>query len=163
MFTPFPYLNYYYKYIGLVICIVSLVMMFVPTGFAQYNEWILLAGLFIVAYSKERSKDQEVHKVYRYNSFRLSFAIIFLMMLVVITFNNIINERSNEINIIFFGIIYLVLFNVIYYVHVLFKLNKTETDQDISENFKHNRTLYIITYLVAALLIILALLTLSTR
>ena len=162
MFTPFPYLNFYYKYIGLIICIVGLGMMLVPTGFEQYNEWILLAGLFIVSYSKDRSKDKESYKVYRYNSFRLSFVIIFLMML-VITINNIINQRSNEINIILFGIIYLALFNIIYYIHVLFRLNQTETDQDISENYSRNKTLYIITYLVAALFIILALLTLSTR
>lgn len=145
MFTPFPYLNYYYKYLGLIIAIIGTLLMIFPGDYGKFSGWLLLFGLFIVAYSKDNKDNQELIKNYRHNSFRITFAITFTLIIIT-TFRNIVADYSNELNIVIFGIIYLLLYNAIYYMHFILGIKNMATDQDLSENYKRNKTLYLISY-----------------
>ena len=46
MLTPFPYLNYYYKFIALVMAIAGILLMIIPTDFGKYSGWLLLFYCF---------------------------------------------------------------------------------------------------------------------
>jgi hypothetical protein len=154
MFTPFPYLNNYYKIIGLLLILVSLIISIFQMPYSIYNEWLLLFGLFTIAYTKDDHPDQSRFKTYRYNSFRLSFAIIFFII-IFSTFTNLTRDLSNEMNMIFFGIIYLVLYLIIYYAHIIFKIKNLEPDHNVKENYKQNKKLYRISIIVLAILILI--------
>lgn len=156
MFTPIPYLNYYYKYIGSVIGIIGIGLMIFSTEYSKFSEWIIILGFFIIAYSKDKSKDQELRKRYRYNSLRISFALLFLIILIT-TFRNIIADYSNEINILHFGIAYLVLYLIIYYIQVILRLKNFATDNDISENYKGNKAIYLFVLIILVLIIAVSL------
>ena len=158
MLTPFPYLNYYYKYVGLVMVIAGILLMIFPTDYGKYSGWLLLFGLFIVVYSKDKKGDQDQLRAYRYNSLRISFVISF-MLIIIIAFRNIIADYSNEINIVVIGIIYLLLYTAVYYMHVVLGIKNVATDQNLSENYRGNKTLYLIAYslmvIAAAVLLLL--------
>ena len=153
MFTPFPYLNHYYKYVGLILTVIGLAMTMIPSLSTKYNEWLVLIGLFTIAYSKDKSKESELIKGYRYNSFRITFAIGFIVLL-IIAFRNIVADYSNEINVVYSGIGYVVLYLISYYIQILTRINKFETDQDIKENYQNNKFIYYAMYLILILIII---------
>jgi uncharacterized membrane protein len=160
MFTPYPYLNYYYKYVGIIFFITGITLMMLKISHSKYGEWLILFGLFCIAYTKDNKIDPELRNLYQYNSFRITFAISFVLIITT-TFSNIHREFSNSMDMVFFGIGYLMLYLLVYYIHVLFKIKGFKTDQNTMENYKTTKSLYITLYIFLAIIIIVLLYALT--
>jgi hypothetical protein len=153
MFTPYPYLNHYYKYVGIILFITGITLMMVQLSHSKYGEWLILFGLFTIAYTKDSKIDHDLRNSYQYNSFRISFAITFVLIIMA-TFSNINRELSNDMDMVFFGIGYLVLYLLVYYIHIIFKIKGVKTDQNTTENYKSNKVLYKVLYIFLSIIIL---------
>jgi hypothetical protein len=133
--------------------ITGITLMILQISHSKYGEWLLLTGLFFIAYTKDNRIDPDLRNSYQYNSFRISFAITFLLIIMA-TFSNIHRELTNNMNMVFFGIGYLALYLLIYYIHVIFNIKGFKTDQNTIENYKSNKALYRALYIFLAIILL---------
>jgi Ca2+/Na+ antiporter len=81
----YPLLSYKSKFIGIVSIVVGCILIAYSLFYRKINQdvaiWLICFGLFCIAYSREKDENSK-YLLYRYHSFRISFALMTVIVLV---------------------------------------------------------------------------------
>lgn len=117
----YPLLSYNTKYFGFASIVLALVLIFYSLFFTKINEdislWLLCFGLFCFGYRKEKDEEEESNRYfqYRYHSFRISFALT--TVIILISSSSFIFEKTSiKINCLYALLFISLCYNIIYYI-----------------------------------------------
>ncbi len=141
--TYLPLYHFYFKYLGLLLCLVGLGLLLLVNP--QY-QLLSYTGLLVLVFSKEKTESEIVESI-RAEVFKTTFGFsISLAIALYITevFSNNFTFAVTPFIIIGFPLLlYLLLFNITFILRI-----NVNSSQDLGENLKNHRRFYIIWFFI---------------
>ena len=141
--TYFPLYHFYFKYLGLLLCLVGLGLLLLVNP--QY-QLLSYAGLLVMVFSKEKSESEFTGSV-RAEIFKSVFGFT-ISLAIALQLTEVFSESFTVVMTPFLIIglpllLYLLLFNI----SLILRIN-VNSSQGLGENLKNHRRFYMIWFLI---------------
>ena len=147
--TFFPFTHYYFKFAGLLLSLIGLVLsLFLNPDY----ELLLYSGLLIMVFSREKY-ESELTGYIRSEVFKTVFGFT-LSLAIALHITEVMSEGF-ELEMTAFMVIGLplILYLLLFYMVSIFRI-KVDSSLDVSQNLKNHRDLYLVWFLITLVLAI---------
>ncbi|MEN8227753.1 MAG: hypothetical protein ABFS38_06320 [Bacteroidota bacterium] len=141
--TYLPLYHYYFKYLGLLLCLVGLGLLLLVNPQYQLLSYI---GLLIIVFSKEKSESDFTEAI-RAEVFKSVFGFT-ISLAIALQLTELFSESFTVVITPFLIIgLPLLLYLLMFYITLIIKIN-INSDQDLAENLKNHRRFYLIWFII---------------
>ena len=146
-FTYFPLYKYYYKFFGLAISLIALLLVLTIN---ESYELLFYFGLLLIVFSKEKLENEKILNT-RNTVVKASFGFYISLMIslnIVEFFTT--NFIFNPSQFIYIGLP-LIFYLVVFYLSLIFNV-RLDSSIELKENILHNKNIYIVLFSVIVVL-----------
>lgn len=141
--TYLPLYHFYFKYIGLLLCLIGLGLFLLVNPQYQVLSYI---GLLISVFSKEKSESEFTESI-RAEVFKSVFGFT-ISFAIALQLTEVFSKSFSVVMTPFLIIgLPLLLYLLMFYITLVFKINVNST-QDLAENLKNHQQFYLIWFFI---------------